>query len=56
MTVPLHQRADLAAGAVIDGPAIILEDQTSTYLTAAFRAIVAANGNIVINRKEGQAT
>ncbi len=56
VTVPLHQRADLAAGAVIDGPAIILEDQTSTYLTAAFRAIVAANGNIVINRKEGQAT
>ena len=48
--VPLYRRSDLKPSATITGPAIIVEDQTSTYITAPFRAIIAANGNIVIER------
>ncbi len=48
LTVPLYRRADLGPGTGLDGPALIVEDQTSTFVTAAFRAICAPNGNIVL--------
>ena len=50
--VALHRRRDLAAGQVVPGPALIIEDQTSTFVTPAFRAIIATNGNIVVERGE----
>jgi N-methylhydantoinase A len=51
VAVPLYRRGDLAAGATVAGPAIITEDQTSSFITAPFRAIIAENGNIVIERQ-----
>jgi N-methylhydantoinase A len=50
VAVPLYRRSDLRAGTTVIGPAIITEDQTSTFITAPFRAIIAGNGNIVIER------
>ena len=49
--VPLYRRPELTPGSTIIGPAIITEDQTSTFITAPFRAIIADNGNIVIERQ-----
>ncbi len=52
MAVPLYWRFDLAPGTRLDGPAVIAEDETSTLVTAAFRAGVDALGNLVLQRKE----
>jgi N-methylhydantoinase A len=48
---PLYWRFDLAPGSVVEGPAIIAEDETSTVVGANFRAVVNALGYIVLNRK-----
>ena len=45
-------RGDLAAGDVIDGPAVITEDETSTIVTANFTAQMQQDGAILITRKE----
>ncbi len=45
-------RSQLAAGQYIDGPAIIVEDGTSTIVTSAFRAIGQPDGSILLERKE----
>ena len=49
--VPLYRRADLAAGDGLDGPALIVEEQTSTFVSPAFRAMLAPGGNIVLDRR-----
>ena len=51
VNVPLYLRADLAPGVRIVGPAVVAEDETSTYITDAFDARVAANGYLVLERK-----
>lgn len=51
--VPLYERADLAAGATIAGPAIIVEDGTSTVLTPQFDAHRDSGGALVLTRKKG---
>lgn len=48
----VYRRADLPPGAVLDGPAIIMEDETSTYLPAAFRLTLGALGLLDCRRKE----
>ena len=48
--VPLFRRTELALGAVFDGPGIIVEDQTSTYVPNGFSAGIAANGYIILER------
>ena len=48
--VPLFRRTDMAPGAGFDGPGIVIEDQTSTYVPHGFSARIAANGYIVIER------
>ncbi|MDG3040941.1 hydantoinase/oxoprolinase family protein [Roseicyclus marinus] len=45
-------RADMIAGAWVDGPAIITEDETSTIVTSAFRAVGQADGCLLLIRKE----
>jgi len=47
------QRTALEPGATIAGPAVIVEDETSTVVTAGFTATVNALGQIVLT-KEGQ--
>jgi N-methylhydantoinase A len=49
--VPLHHRAALAPGARIAGPAVIAEDETATFVSASFDALIDAAGCIVMERK-----
>jgi len=46
----MYRRTDLAIGAGFEGPGIIVEDQTSTYVPQGFSARIAANGYIVLER------
>ena len=48
--VSMYRRTDLAIGAGFEGPGIIVEDQTSTYVPQGFSTRIAANGYIVIER------
>jgi N-methylhydantoinase A len=49
--VPVYWRADLTPGATVPGPAIIAEDETSTFVSATFAAWLDAAGGIVLERK-----
>jgi N-methylhydantoinase A len=49
---PIYLRADLPPGTVLDGPALITEDQTTTAVTAAWRAVIDPQGSIVLSRRE----
>ena len=49
--VPLYWRPDLAPGVRFDGPAIVAEDETSTFVTRRFAARVAANRYLVVERR-----
>jgi N-methylhydantoinase A len=49
---PVYLRADLAPGMALDGPALITEDQTTTAVTAAWRALIDRQGSIVLSRRE----
>ncbi len=44
--VPIYERAGLAAGARIAGPAILVEDETSTVVTGGFDALINDLGYI----------
>jgi N-methylhydantoinase A len=45
-----HARTDLVPGDVISGPALIIEDETTTFVAANYEAHVNARGYIVMNR------
>jgi N-methylhydantoinase A len=49
--VPVYWRPDLVPGARIPGPAVIAEDETTTYVTTAFDAAINAQGCIVLERR-----
>ena len=49
--VPLYRRERMAAGVRVAGPAIIAEDETSTFVTASFDARIDAAGCIVLERR-----
>lgn len=51
VTVPRYRRAQLAYGGRIAGPAVIVEDETSTFVTASYDAWVDATGCIVMQRQ-----
>ena len=51
-SVPVYARGSIAPGASLSGPALIVEDATSTYLTAAFHAHVDAGGALVLERRD----
>ena len=46
-----YHRTDLAVGDKVQGPAIIVEDETTTYVTGSFDAWIDAAGSIVMDRK-----
>jgi N-methylhydantoinase A len=48
--VPLYRRAALAPGMHIAGPAIIAEDETSTFVSPSFVARIDAAGSIIMDR------
>ncbi|MBT5666935.1 MAG: hydantoinase/oxoprolinase family protein [Rhodospirillaceae bacterium] len=47
----VYNRTALAPGATLAGPAIIVEDETSTLVTAGFNAVINALGQIVLTKK-----
>ncbi len=47
----LVERASLSPGAMIEGPALIVEAQTTTVVTSRFDAAIDGAGNIVLTRK-----
>jgi N-methylhydantoinase A len=49
--VPTYRRERLEAGVRVRGPAIIAEDETSTFITASFDACIDAAGCIVMERR-----
>ena len=49
--VPLYWRFDLQPGAIVHGPAIIAEDETSTLVSGRYNASINAAGYIVLERK-----
>ncbi len=50
--VPVYRRESLRPGAVIAGPAIVTEQQTTTIVTSAFDAHVNALGYLVLYRRD----
>ena len=49
--VAIHERRDLLPGAFIPGPAIIVEDETSTVVSRLFEARIDAFGYIELTRR-----
>lgn len=49
--LPVYERENCPVGAVISGPALIAEAETSTYVTPAFDAWIDRSGSIVLQRK-----
>ena len=50
--VPRYRREHLSPGARLAGPAMIVEDETSTFVSDAFDAWIDGLGSIVMDRKE----
>ncbi len=48
---PVYARADLKPGATVPGPALIVEDQTTTVVSSAFEVGVNSLGYIVLTRR-----
>ena len=51
LTVAMYERGGLAPGAAIKGPALIVEEDTSTYVSPSFDAAVDAGGALVLTAK-----
>jgi len=52
MQASVYRRGDLRPGARIRGPAIIIEDETSTVVSPAFDAVVNGFGYIELIRSQ----
>jgi N-methylhydantoinase A len=50
--VAIHERRDLAPGAFISGPAVIVEDETSTVVSRLFEARIGALGYIELTPRK----
>ena len=53
VTIAIYERRTLKPGAHIPGPAVIVEDETSTAVTRLFAAQIDAHGYIVLTRNPG---
>jgi N-methylhydantoinase A len=51
--VAIYERTVLAPGAVVSGPAVIVEDETSTVVGRNFAARIDAFGYIELTRRRG---
>lgn len=47
----IHSRTDLKPGDVVNGPAVIVERETSTLLTSSFKAIPQNDGCLLVTRR-----
>lgn len=48
----LFSRSDMRAGSWVSGPAIIVESETTTYISTSYDAGIDGSGNIVLEMKE----
>jgi 5-oxoprolinase (ATP-hydrolysing) len=53
--LPLHDRADLAVGAVISGPALIVDPSATTVIEPGWQAEVDRFGNLILTRSVSRA-
>ena len=53
---PVYARGELAPGCAIAGPAIVAEDETSTFVPTGFDAALDSAGYIVMERTRGAAS
>ena len=53
VAAPVYQRNDLDPGMTLDGPALIMEAQTTTVVTDHFTAMINGVGHIELRRKQG---
>jgi N-methylhydantoinase A len=53
LDMAIYARRDLAPGAAIAGPAIIVEDETSTVISPRFDAVIDGFGYIELRRRAG---
>ncbi len=53
---PIYQRAELASGQQIDGPAILLDDHATTVLEPGWRAELNKFGHLILERREKRGT
>jgi N-methylhydantoinase A len=49
--IPLYRRDEMVPGTTIAGPAVIAEDETSTFVSTSFDAHIDGAGSIVMERK-----
>ncbi len=52
--MPIYRRSDLKPGVGIDGPAVIVEDETTTIVPASFEATVNPRGDIVMEARHAR--
>ena len=52
LDVPVYRREKLEPGGRFAGPAVVAEDETSTWISPSFTAHIDASGCIVMDRKE----
>jgi N-methylhydantoinase A len=45
------ERADMAPGVIVEGPAVVVENETSTIVTSAFSVIGQGDGSLLLLRK-----
>jgi len=49
--IPLYRRDQMPPGTTVAGPAVIEEDDTSTFVSVSFEAYIDGAGSIVMERK-----
>jgi len=54
--VPVYWRSELASGSRLAGPALVVEPQTTTVVPATFDARVDGYGNLILERRDGDAS
>lgn len=52
--LPVYRRRDLTTGMVLDGPALVVEDQTTTLVGAGFTLTCNAHGHLDLRRRTGR--
>ena len=48
-------RTEMSANVFVNGPAVIVETETTTIVTSAFKAIGQRDGSLLLDRKEEHA-
>ena len=51
-----YRREDLEPGAYLEGPALVVEDQTTTFVATGFSACVSTQNHLVLERQSGTST